>query len=313
MDGKEIKLNLFRWGHFRNPVMPTGIDDESDLENLSLTSKEVQTAIRSYQEFMSGEFDRVSLETHGRAGIVDGELGPATGKLLELPRCGEPDYPEEVELATGSGSWPAGCWAEYPNNHAFAIHWNRRNMPSFLNDVIDECIRRCYAAYHNMGIAFFTSSDPNKCNTRVTWEPGRGWIGLAIVGQNQTCRSRIWAKFDTRYRPSKMIDQWSRLLAHEFGHNMGLRHSRGGIMNPSISSGPFTETAWRGDPSEPILRRWFGGEPVPRRDDPNPPADPPTTPDVPGDGSGLAFRGSFQAEIDGKPAGEFVLIPKPKA
>jgi hypothetical protein len=47
---------------------------------------------------------------------------------------------------------------------------------------------------------------------------------------------------------------------HELGHNAGLDHSRGGVMNPSIVSG--LAPSWAGDPSEPILNRYYGGEPI---------------------------------------------------
>ena len=286
--------------------MPTNVT-EADLATLTLTDDAVKTAVRSYQEMMAEDFDRLSFDMHERPGIADGRIGPATAALFDVERCGCPDYGPDVELATGRGSWPAGCTQEYPEHHTFVIYWDRSNMPSFLNPVIDECIERCYAAYRDVGIVFITAPELQHYQTKVTWERGRGWIGLAIVGQNQSCGTRIWAKFDTQYRPSRMVDQWSRLLAHEFGHNMGLRHSRGGIMNPSISSGPFTETAWRGDPSESILDRWFGGEPVPPKDgDP----DDPDEPDPPG--SDLVFRGSFEAFVGDQSQGQYILTPKPR-
>ena len=113
-------------------------------------------------------------------------------------------------------------------------------------------------------------------NTHITWERGRGWIGLAIVPNRPGCKSAIWAKFDTQYRPRDLINQWARLIAHELGHNMGMSHTRGGIMNPSIVSGPFTKRAWRGDPAERLLTRFFGGEPI-ELDEPDPEPDPPPT------------------------------------
>lgn len=311
MNGDQLKRNLWKLGHFRNPEMPTDVI-EDELDSLPLTSDAVKLAIRSYQDFMREDLDRLSEIEYGRLGVVDGEIGAVTSQLFAVPRCECADYPDDVAPAVGRGSWPSGCWEEYPNNHAFAVHLDLSRMPSFLNDVFDECIERCFAAYRDIGIAFFKTPDKNRSNTHVTFQPGRGWIGLAIVGQGQTCRTApIWAKFDTRYRPSRLVDQWSRLLCHEFGHNMGLSHSRGGIMNPSISSGQFTKTAWRGDPSERILTRWFGGDPVPSR---NPPADPdPDEPDPPNPPSGkLVFRGSVEAFVDGESVGDFILTPKPR-
>jgi hypothetical protein len=51
------------------------------------------------------------------------------------------------------------------------------------------------------------------------------------------------------------------LIKHELGHNSGLGHSRGGVMNPSIING--LPVSWKNDPSESQLRKWYGGEPVP--------------------------------------------------
>jgi hypothetical protein len=77
----------------------------------------------------------------------------------------------------------------------------------------------------------------------------------------------------------------------------------------------FTPTAWRGDPSEPILKRSFGGEPVaiggpkpPPKPDPDPQPDPKPDP-TPGR---VYFGGSVTAMVDGKSIGEFILTPKPR-
>lgn len=319
MDTQAILKRLFLLGHFRNPAMPTGITKTEQLESLSLTSAATRTALRSYQEFLPEDFDRLSNAIHGRPGIPDGDPGPATMQLLELPRCGHPDFPEGAEPATGRGSWPAGCWAEFPNHHAFGVYWDYDGMPSYLRPIIEECIDRCYAAFRDIGIAFFTSTNRQSCNTRASFTRGRGWIGLAIVPSNPTCRTNpIWAQFDNRYQPRNLVDQWSRLLTHEFGHNMGLHHSRGGVMNPSITSGPFTRTAWRGDPSEPTLRRWFGGDPVPDSEGPQPPGDPdpdppdnpdPPDPPSPPDGT-IRVSGTITVELPGQPPADYMLVPK---
>lgn len=320
MSPQEIIRRLWDLGHFHNPANPTGVK-ESDLATLKLTDKVVRVAMASYQEFMAVDFDRFSAVHHGRPGICDGDVGPASIDLLNIERCGHPDYEMSVEAATGSGSWPAGCHPDWPGVHTFTVQVDKSGMPSFLgqkddpNSLFEQAFARMREAYANIGIVFIREDKNNKANTLVSWQRGSGWIGLAIVPNRFSCGLRIWAKFDNRYAPSQMFDQWARLLAHEFGHNMGMSHSRGGIMNPSISSGPFTKTAWRGDPSEAILRRNFGGEPIvinppkpeppkpddPKPDDPNPP--------VPGR---VYFSGEITAYVDGQPIGDFILIPKPR-
>jgi len=133
--------------------------------------------------------------------------------------------------------------------------------------------------------------DPQSANTIVTFERlGGSTIGLAVVPRNPQCGATIWAKYSTTYRPSQLLHQWARLKAHEFFHNMGGSHGPSGITAPTIQSGVFTRTAWRGDFAFPQLKRWFGGEPL----DLTPP-DPPH------------WRYEFRGEQKlFNPAGEFV-------
>jgi hypothetical protein len=310
MQATQFIQRLFDLGHFHNPAHPTGVKAE-DVAKLKITDAVVKTAIASYQEFFAVEFDRFAMEHHGRIGIADGEFGPATADLLAMERCGHPDYEMAVVEQAGSGSWPANCRSDYPGVHTFSVQMNKATMPSYLAGVIEPAWNLVRQAYANMGILFLREDDNNKANTYVTWQRGAGWIGLAIVPRSPRCGERIWAKFDNRYRPSQMLDQWARLFAHEFGHNMGMSHSRGGIMNPSITSGKFTPTAWRGDPSEPILRRYFGGVPV-NIPGTNPDTNPPTDPLPPLESDGLYFDGDFELRQGGRSLGRFILVPKPQ-
>jgi len=295
---------LFDLGHFRNPAHMTSVV-EADLPSLRLTDERVRVAIQSFQEFMSADFDRLALEHHGRIGIADGDMGPATEELFSVERCGYPDY--EIMAANGSGSWPSGCHPSWKNNHAFSIQVNKSGMPSFLQSIFEDAFTLVRQAYANIGMVFVREDKNDRANTLVTWQRGAGWIGLAIVPRSPRCGERIWARFDNRYKPSQLLDQWARLIAHELGHNMGMSHSRGGIMNPSITSGKFTPTAWRGDPSEPLLKRYFGGVPVDIGGTPEPPTSPPTT-----GGKSLHFVGGFTAIQGGEPIGDYILVPRPK-
>lgn len=268
MGDQKIIKRLWELGHFYNPKSYHEISEEN-LANLNLKDKVVKDAVASFQEFMADSFDLFSTEHHNRIGIADGDIGPATEDLLEMPRCGFPDYTQEdIMLANGSGSWPVGCHPDWPDNHAFVVQVNKSGMPSFLgsrddeNSIFEKAWRAQRLAYADIGIVFVREDNNNRANTLVTFQRGRGWIGLAIVPRNPRCRDRIWAKFDTRYSPRDILNQWARLLAHEFGHNMGMSHFRGGIMNPSIVSGTFDPTEWRGDPAERTLTKWFGGIPV---------------------------------------------------
>lgn len=306
MQPNEIIEMLWRLGHFINPAHPTGVT-LADLPRLKLTDKAVKIAIQSYQEFMAPEFDRLSLLHHSRIGIADGEVGPATIDLFAVERCGYPDY--TIEAANGSGSWPANCRMDtHPNIHTFSIQVDKSGMPAFLKDIFEDAFSLVQRAYADMGMLFLREDNNPRANTLVTWQRGAGWIGLAIVPQSPQCGERIWARFDNRYQPSDLLNQWSRLLAHELGHNQGMGHSRGGIMNPTITSGPFTPTAWRGDSSESIVRRYFSGIPV------KIPGSGPDVPPPPGSDGDYYFEGDFtlRKKGDSKSYGKYILKPKPE-
>jgi hypothetical protein len=82
------------------------------------------------------------------------------------------------------------------------------------------------------------------------------------VGNGLDCKSRIWAKFDRAYRPGNLRREWGTLLKHEFGHNCGLGHSNGGVMNPYIIAG--LPQFWpESDPSYRLLVQRYGGKPIP--------------------------------------------------
>jgi len=184
--------------------------------------------------------------------------------LFQIDRCGCPDNAVDN---TGSGSWRVGCHPDWPKNHSVVYRVNKSRMPSYLNSTFEESWSLMAKAYSDIGLVVIRDDSTNNYNSLVTFEPGRGWIGLAIVGRNQTCSTRMWAKFDTRYGSSfsrdRLVNQWAFLLAHELGHNCGLGHTRGGIMNPSLINGTFHPDQWRrNDPAFSAHRRWYGGEPV---------------------------------------------------
>ncbi len=253
-----IKL-LLRTGHL---CFPFGERQEVPKETLDLplTHSVIERALASYQDFMIECLDPLCLTHHGRPARANGVSGPATVDLLNLPRCGCCDYGEEVQAAIGTGSWK-GCH-DVGDFHAATVYVHEEQIPTFLQPVFEKVWDRCAAAYAEIGLKWIRTKDSDAANTDFSFvSRSNGWIGLAIVGQGESCSSEIWCKFLATYNPDDTVGYWTELVMHELGHNASLQHSRGGIMNPSIMRG--LPASWIGDPSESILKRLYGGVPIP--------------------------------------------------
>lgn len=261
MTDREIIQLLFDTGHMSHPFGDrSGLAAPKAALDVPLTDPRFERALASYQDFMIECLDPLCLQHHGRPARANGMRGPATDDLFKLPRCGCCDYGENVQAATGTGSWK-GCH-DVGDFHAATAYIDDQYMPSFLKPVWDKVWERSAAAYAEIGLRWTRVGDRGEANTIISFERGRkSWIGLAVVGQNESCTSTIWAQFLASYNPDDTVAMWTELVMHELGHNASLQHSRGGVMNPSIVRG--LPASWKDDPSEPILRRLYGGEPVP--------------------------------------------------
>jgi hypothetical protein len=257
-DPEKILEFLRMTGHLQYPFgeeqnAPTGPF------HLAIHAAETLKAVASFQAFEAAMMDRLSMKFHGRPAKFDGDIGPATQEAMDAPRCGGPDYGPSVQAATGSGSWKS-CH-NIGNFHAAKVFVHEEQLPSFLKPVWGDVWSRCQAAYMDIGHKWILTEDESQANTTISFVPrSNGWIGLAIVGEQESCTSQIWARFLSTYQPSNIVNEWTTLIMHELGHNAGLQHSRGGVMNPSIVQG--LAPTWRGDPSEPILVDYYGGEPI---------------------------------------------------
>lgn len=276
---------LHRAGHLQNPFglenpeydIPESLRNLSPLQSdydqkiegaiqrakLRLTDRAVIEAVRSYQNF-DANFEIAAQAAHHRPLIADGDCGPATEFVLNLPRCGHPDYlpPSELQPAYGSGNW-RGCH-DVGEFHSVSVRVTN-SPPSFLAPHFETVKQRVTEAYAETGLLIRWDA-PAPVNIDFEFvSRSTGWIGLAIVGQNQTCNSKIWCRYLSTYRGGStdeaIITQWTTLIKHELGHNCGRGHTSGGVMNPSIVNG--LPISWRGDVSWSWLVSQFGGVPVP--------------------------------------------------
>ncbi len=264
MTDREVIELLERTGHleypFGSPQELPRISPSLPAASISITHPAIEKAVASYQDFMIECLDPLCCKHHNRSFRSNTGIGPATLELFELPRCGCPDYGENVQAAIGKGSW-AGCHG-IGDYHAATIYVDETNMSTFLKPIFQKVWDRSVAAYVDIGLRFTRTNDKDSANIRMSFVLGREpWIGLAVVGRDEPCSgSWIWCKFLASYQPAKLVEYWTRLTMHEWAHLASLQHTRGGIMHPSITPG---SASWKDDPSEPILKGLYGGVPIP--------------------------------------------------
>ncbi|KKN77719.1 hypothetical protein LCGC14_0356930 [marine sediment metagenome] len=264
MKDQEVIELLLKTGHLK---FPFGDRQEvpQDTFALTLAHPVIEKAVASYQDFMVECLDPLCLKHHGRPARSNGVSGPATAELFEISRCEYPDYGEEVrprnvQAAIGSGSWK-GCH-DIGDYHAATMFIDTKNMPSFWEKILETVWGRFVAANAEIGMQWIRTDDRENANTTLSFTLGRKpWIGLAIVGSNESCSSKIWLQLLASYEPQDLVAMLTELLLHEGGHNMGLYHTRGGIMSATIVRG--LPASWKGDPSESILHKLYGGVPIP--------------------------------------------------
>lgn len=296
---EELINDLWRYGHFWNIDKQDVLNvEEKDLSKLTISDPVVKQAIQSWQEadinydilYKSQRFTRLAKITSDPHEVAaqwskitppfDGELDPATQTLINLPRCGIPDHPPfgmipapdyAKQLATaGSGSWPApGCDPDVPathkSQHSIIVSIDVSRAPARWKDseygikalkaVVD-----CYAEMGLM-VRYDIEGKVSKPQIKKLFQTLAGsTIGWNEFPPSGTCNATISGRLDTGYVPSD-YRLWANLECHETGHGVGLGHTRGHIMNPSIVLvWPLT---WKGGPSESSMRRYFGGEPIP--------------------------------------------------
>lgn len=300
-------------GHFWSPDNPDGRNvHQEDLNKLHPHDDVVVKAMISLSKMDAASYTQQVLLHHNRMPHFDGIIGPAMIDLVKSERCPVPDHapPPGVvfafddsdlqqvvermqETATwikseaiGGGNWPS-CHG-IGNFHCATVGIDDSRLPSFLQPVWLQVLKNVRVAYAGVGLLWkFIKSGKDVLtgenfsgviNTQLSFvNSSDGWIGLAIVGQNETCSSQIWCKFLATYRGGSdhaaVTTQWTTLLKHELGHNCGRGHTSGGVMNPSIVNNLPTEWATN-DPSTSWLKQQFGGVPVPipGGDPPKPPA-----------------------------------------
>jgi len=340
MDEKQIIRWLYDRGHFWNPDRQNALNvAQSDLDILRLDDVPVVEAAASFQS-LDANLTPLSLMVHGRMSSPDGDVGPATKLLMQLPRCAMPDYappPEAAfdygdpelngavesyrewkQLQLGSGSWPLpGCDPQRTDVHSTVVDMKTDGASSHQKSVLSEVLKLVERCEAEIGQAVRHVVDAvaevAQHDVKFQYIVG-GTIGFAYFPRPGTCNQKVVARIDNSYNPSAIT--LANLFDHEYkGHSDGLEHTRGGIMNPSIIV--INPLSWIGDPSESIKKRYFGGVPIDPQPVPPPPN--PQHPQITGSvfaepfPGGIAIRGEPVLKLPGNhPAGDYpyTIVPK---
>lgn len=223
-------------------------------------------------------------QTDINAGEINGDLDDETIAAMELPRCDCLDYYDDPELVDGSmgrysagtGSWPTSC-----HETGIKVSIDTRNAPSWVK--VDEVFAHSAREYAKVGLRLVRVPVGGFANIKQTWRSfAGGTIGLAQFN-SRSCSNSVFNNRSTTWRGND--DLQKNLDLHELGHNNNLQHTRGGIMNPSITS---TRSEWVAfdsagkiiyqDISYPALRGFFGGTPLDPNPNPNPSPNPTPNP-----------------------------------
>ena len=252
-DNNDLKDWLVRFGYQHCPanVYSNNVPSDSEFRQMDVAELPVANAIRQMQDNYKSTLAFVTNDPIyglGRDINADGVAGPFTLSVLDMPRCGMPDY--------------------------FSAHLEEANIPKACrNEII--CARN-FQAVPNLSAeaterAFQIAANNWNTSVDVTITPAgrdrwteaictitlaalqRGVLADQYLARN-SCNDNLPGRVSSRIQ--WYVDYLAAVMSHEWGHLLGLRHIPDGksLMNPSITQ---EAVASRGKPAEPDLRQAY--------------------------------------------------------
>jgi len=214
-----------------------------------------------------------------------GNLDSETKELMKTPRCGKEDRLANFVLQ--GSSWPKKSLTYRILSYPTANGISRRD--------VDLETRKAFNMWQDVSGLSFDETSSNSADIKISFSKGKHGDGNPFDGKGGVLAHAFFPRFggdahfddDESWSVKPFVgNQILNTLTHEFGHSLGLSHSRvpGAIMAPFYKG--WDPNLKLGDDDIKGIQKLYGrnngspGTPVtPRAPSPNPPYQPPNNPD----------------------------------
>ena len=274
VSNREVIAESYRRGWFFGDVFERYGIQQSDLDTLTVSDLAVRDAFIAGSRMQSPEYTSAVRGIHDREPNFDGEPGPAFHRMLNVERCGLPDFdiPKDAKFAfddpdvqaaweclqnlaglpaLGTGSWKS-CHG-VGNYHSAIVDLDLSGMPSNMakdmngKTVLHACLSAVQKAkalfgllwkFRYQGKDYLTGETlDGSSNTGLSFvRSSNGWIGLAIVGRGETCSSQpIWLRLLSTYlATTSNLDRYLSQWWALTAHELGHNESSGHLSGDPI-------------------------------------------------------------------------------